>query len=185
MPRLAAAFSTALLLAAGPAAAEIERVTIDTKEGKVERWWPKVAIPKGWHHDRGNSLNYNLNALAPSGESFGSAEAVLYARAIRQSSDANLRNLEEFMARERSSFLKRTPNYTITDGKPLVLRDGLKLPTRLFDPKGGNGNWERVAYGEEDDHYIVFVASARSKKALDAIAQPFEQMVRQYRRRAK
>ena len=181
MKRIAAALGAALL-AASSAHAVIEHVVIDTPKGKVERWWPKVQAPKGWHHDRGNSLNYHMNAFAPVGESFASAEAVMYGRAIRTSSDSNLRNLGEFMARERASFLKRSPNYEIRDDKPIVTRSGLSLKTRLFIPKDGQGNWERVAYGEENDYYVIFVASARSKKALDGMAEPFLQMVRQYRR---
>lgn len=183
MIRIAAALGAAFL-AAIPARAAIEYVVVDTPKGKVERWWPKVQAPQGWHHDRGNSINYHMNAFAPVGESFASAEAVMYGRAIRTSTDASLRNLEEFMTRERASFLRRSPNYEIRDGKPIVTRGGLSLRTRLFIPKDGQGNWERVAYGEENDFYVLFVASARSKKALDAIAKPFQQMVWQYRREA-
>lgn len=179
--RITAALAAALL-AALPAAAGIEHVSIDTPEGKVERWWPKVDPPKGWHHDRGNSVNYHLNAMAPAGESFASAEAVIYARAIRTSTDANLRNLGEFMARERASFLKRSPDYEIRDGKPIVTREGMSLKTRLFIPRKGQGNWERVAYGEEHDFYLLFVASARSRKALEAVTRPYQQMIWQYRR---
>ena len=181
MIRIAAALGAALL-AAATARAAIESVVVDTPQGKVERWWPKVQAPKGWHQDRGNSINYHMNAFAPEGESFASAEAVIYARAIRTSTDSNLRNLDEFMTRERATFLARSPNYDIRDGKPIVTRGGLSLKTRVFTPKDGQGNWERVAYAEENDFYVIFVASARSKKALDAIARPFEHVVRQYRR---
>jgi hypothetical protein len=181
MNRTAAALGAALL-AASSAWAGIASIVVDTPEGKVERWWPDVQPPKGWHHDRGNSINYHMNAMAPVGESFASAEGVIYARAIRTSTDANLRNLSEFMVRERANYLRRSPNYEIRDGKPLVTREGMSLPTRLFVPKDGQGNWERVAYGEEHDFYLVFVASARSKKALDAISKPYERMVWEYRR---
>ena len=181
MIRIAAALAAAFL-AAIPARAGIEYVVVETQGGKVERWWPRLAPPKGWHHDRGSSVNYHLNGMAPVGESFASAEAVMYGRAIRTSTDANIRNLAEFMARERANYLKRAPNYEVREDKPIVTREGLRLKTRLFVPKDGQGNWERVAYGEEHDFYLLFVASARSRTALDAIALPFRQMVAQYQR---
>ena len=181
MLRLAAALA-AILALVPDARAAIEHVVIATPKGKVERWWPKVQAPKGWHHDRGNSVNYHMNAFAPVGESFASAEAVMYARAIRTSSDSSLRNLGEFMTRERANFLARSPNYEIRDDRPIRTRGGIDLKTRLFVPKDGQGNWERVAYGEENDYFVIFVASARSKKALEAIGKPFQQMVWQWRR---
>lgn len=181
MIRIAAALVVALLAAALPARSEIETVAIETPKGKAERWWPKVTPPKGWHHDRGHSLNHNLNAMAPAGEGFASAEAIIYARAIRKSTDASLVSLADFVARERKAFLARMPGYDIRDDKPLLTRDGVRLRTASFTPKT-DGNWERVAYGEEDDYYLIFVVSARSKKALQEATQAWQAMAWSYRR---
>lgn len=181
MNRLAAALATAVLTAATPALAEIETVAIETKQGRAERWWPKVTPPKGWHHDRPQSLNYNLNAMAPVGEGFSSAEVVLYARAVKKASDASVSTLTDFVARERKTFLARTPQYHIRPEKPLVTKDGASMPVLSFVPKS-DGNWERVAYGEDHDHWLLFVASARSKKALEGVLKPYQAMVWQYRR---
>ena len=181
MNRIAAALAVAILHADAPAAAEIETVAVETKTGKLERWWPKVAPPKGWHHDRPNSLNYNLNAMAPEGDSFSNAEVVLYARAVKKASDTSLHSLADFIARERNSFLKRTPGYTVREEKALVTKEGAGMPVRSFVPKT-DGNWERVAYLEDNDHWLVFVASARSKKALDGVLRNFQAMAWQYRR---
>jgi hypothetical protein len=103
MTRIAAALAAALLAAALPAPAEIEVIGLETKGGTVQRWWPKLTPPKGWHHDRNHSLNYNLNAIAPVGESFASAEAILYGRAVRKASDAGLHSVADFMASARAS----------------------------------------------------------------------------------
>lgn len=181
MNPIAAALAAAVLLVAAPVAAEIEIVTLETKTGQIERWWPKVSPPKGWHHDRPNSLNYNFNAMAPEGSSFSNAEVVLYARAVKKVSDANVRTLEEFMARERASFLKRAADYAIRDEKPLVSREGASMPVRSFVPKT-DGNWERVAYLEDNDHWLIFVASARSRKGLEGVLGSFQAMAWQYRR---
>ena len=181
MIRFAAALAAALAAAALSAGAAIETVPIETAKGRAERWWPKVAPPKGWHHDRPHSLNYNLNAMAPAGESFASAEAIMYARAVKRVSDASVASIEDFIARERKSFLARTPDYTIKEDKPRLTKEGLRLRTFNFTPKS-DGNWERVAYGEEDDHYVLFVVSARSKKAFERAVKPWQSMVWQYRR---
>jgi hypothetical protein len=181
MIRFTAALAVALAAAVFPAAAAIETVPIETRSGTAQRWWPKVTPPKGWHHDRPHSLNYNLNAMAPEGDSFASAEAIMYARAVKRVSDASIATVEDFIARERKSFLARTPDYTIKEDKPLITKEGLRLRTFNFTPKT-DGNWERVAYGEEDDHYILFVVSARSRKAFDGALKPWQGMVWQYRR---
>ena len=180
MKRFSAALAAALLTAV-PALAEIETVSIETKQGRAERWWPKVTPPKGWHHDRPQSLNYNLNAMAPAGEAFSGAEVVLYARAVKKASDSSVGTLTDFIARERKSFLARTPQYEIRQEKPLVTKDGASMPVLSFVPKS-DGNWERVAYGEDHDYWLLFVASARSKKALEGVLKPYQTMVWQYRR---
>lgn len=172
--------AAALTLATGPRA-EIVVIPVEAPQGgRAERWWPNVTPPKGWRHDRDHSLNYNLNALSPEGESFASAETVIYARAVRKATDATVNTVPKLMARERQTILKRTPNYEVKAGKALLSRDGQRLQVVNFTPRG-DGNWERVAYGEEADYWLLFVLSARSKKSFDAAAKPFEGMVWKYR----
>ncbi len=172
--------AAALALATAPRA-EVVVIPIEAPQGaRAERWWPNVTTPKGWRHDRDHSVNYNLNAMAPEGESFASAETVIYARAVRKATDASVDTVPKLMARERKTILERTPNYEVKGGKPLLSRDGQRMQVVSFTPKG-DGNWERVAYGEEGDYWLLFVLSARSKKAFDAAVKPFEGMVWHYR----
>jgi hypothetical protein len=175
----------ALLLGLAPVVhAEIENVFVDASGGgRVERWWPKIAPPKGWHHDRDNSFNYNLNAVAPEGESFGSADVVLYAKAIRKAREEGVSTLEQFMARERERFLKKQRDYDIKPARGLTGRDQTAWKSATFTPRK-DGNWERVFYSEDGDHWLIFVISARSKELYRKQMPTFERWVRQYRRSA-
>jgi hypothetical protein len=69
----------------------------------------------------------------------------------------------------------------VSEGKPVLTRDGMRMPTVTFTPKV-DGNWEHVAYGEDHDHYLVFVLSARSKKAFEGAMKPWQSMVWSFRR---
>ena len=179
MNRLAAVL--AAFLACASAHATVDSFFIETPQGRAERWWPRVAPPKGWHHDYDQSLNYNFNAMAPDGEGFASAEVVMYAKAIRKAREPDVSTLDELVAKERARFVKHSPHHEIRPGKPLTTRDGLKLRTVAFRPRT-DGNWERVAYAEIDEHWLLFVLSARSRAQFDKHQRTFERMVWQYRR---
>ena len=42
----------------------------------------------------------------------------------------------------------------------------------MFTPRS-KGQWERVSYGEEDDFFLSFVVSAKSKEGLDRVMKDY------------
>ena len=59
--------------------------------------------------------------------------------------------------------------------------DGSSLATFTFFPEQ-TGSWERVAYGEDGQFYLLFVVSSRTKSGYEGALSDFESAVRSYRR---
>jgi len=168
------------LAAALPAAAVVEIVETPSSAGPVKQWWPRITPPKGWEHDREHSLAYGINAMAPAGKSFGDAETVMYGKAMYRPRELELRNVDMLIERDRRKALKDDPPRKSAKGASLKTADGTSLKTVTYEPARGEGNWERVAYGQEGDYFILFAVSSRTKKGLNSARAAFERMVKGY-----
>jgi hypothetical protein len=104
----------------------------------------------------------------------------MYAKAVFKPREQGVKSLAEFIEKDKASFLSHDPTLSIREGDPLESRDGKRFPTFSFTPIG-SGNWERVAYGEEGEFYLLFVLSARSEGAYKSSVDEYEQLVRGYK----
>jgi len=168
------------LLLAAPASAEIEMVAAPTDRGPVYHWWPKLVIPAGWHHDRNFSFYYSLNAIAPEGVSFDDAHTVMYAKAMNKPREPQVKSLEMFIDHDQKTIRAKAQGLEIHETTPLATADGKRLRSFTFIPTR-EGNWERVAYGEEGDFYLIFTISARSHEEYQAASPAFERLIGDYR----
>ena len=160
--------------------AEIEKIATTGSQGIDFFWWPKLEAVSGWHHERGPSLNYGANALAPDGHTFGDAETVIYARAIYKPRAPEAESLAIFIERDHRDFAKNSPAIQIEEASTLTTGDGKKLRSFTFTPTA-DGNWEQVAYGEEGDFYLVFTVSSRTSSGLQAALPTYLKLVAQYK----
>lgn len=163
-----------------PALAEIEKLATSCEKGLCFHWWPKLEPMEGWHQDREQSFNYSVNALAPDGASFANADTVMYAKAVYKPREPEIKSLEELIARDRRDFAANVPGVEITEALPLSTADGQLLQSITFFPTG-KGNWERVAYGEEGDFYLIFTISSKSLSSYNSNVKAYEAMISQYR----
>jgi hypothetical protein len=62
----------------------------------------------------------------------------------------------------------------------LATGDGQKLRSLTFFPQG-EGNWERVSFGEEGEYYLMFTISSRTKSGYDMALPLYEAMLRAYK----
>ena len=170
----------ALFLLAPGAIAEIEKTAVPCETGMCLFWWPKLAPIPGWHQDLEQSDNYGINALAPDGATFADAEVVMYARASFKPRMPEVTSLEMLMENDRKDFTANTPGVRIEEAKALHTADKKKLKSRTFLPTQG-GNWERVAYGEEGEFYLVFTLSSRTKTAYEKAIPAYEALIRSYK----
>jgi len=171
---------TLCIASAMPALAEIERIAIPNEKGMSFYWWPKLPPVAGWQQDREFSIRYSFNAFAPSGQSFASAETVMYAKALYKPRIPQVKSLEMLIEDERRDFTKNVPGVMIREAQPLVTGDGRKAVSFTFTPQT-QGNWERVAYLDEKEFYLIFAISSRTAQGLAAHEKSYEGLVLQYR----
>lgn len=168
------------VVTAVPAAAEIEKFAIPSEKGMNFHWWPKLSPVAGWQQDREFSFRYSVNALAPVGESFATAETVIYARAIFKPRVPDVKSLEMLIENDKKDFLKKVPGVVIRDAPALISADGRRLVSLTYTPNP-IGNWERVSYLEEGEFYLIFTVSSRTQKGFEASAKTYETLIAQYR----
>lgn len=186
MRKIMALLALVLLAAGDPAQAEIVKIAVPSCE-KNEicfYWWPKLPELRGWHGDE--ALNLKLgsngsNVLIPDGQTFSNAPAIIYARAIYAErydwQNKTKSTLGSFIADDGESFQKGGAG--IADAPMLKTGDGQELKVVTYTrPK----NWECVAYGEEDGHYLMFVLSANSEAGYKAALPIFQDLIARYRR---
>jgi hypothetical protein len=167
------------LLAATPADAEIEKLATICNKGICPHWWPKLIPPSGWVHDREHSYLHNMNALAPVGQSFPDAETVMYANAVHKPRVPDSATLAAFIEGDHATFKEKSPGLMIKADETLRTKDGTPAMTWRMEPKA-NAQWERIAYFEEDEYYMVFVISSRTVAGLASSMPSFEAMVTSY-----
>lgn len=165
---------------AGPAFADVEKIAQLCGEQICFRWWPRVEPPDGWKQERGQSLHYNFNALAPAESDFATAEAVMYANAIYRPRVPNEKTLSAFIDSDIQNFKADNPGLVVAELPTLRTADGKTARLFLLKPTT-QGQWERVAYFEEGEYYMVFVASSRTESGLLRVASAHESLITHYR----
>lgn len=159
--------------------AEIEKTGIPCKEGLCLFWWPKLAPVDGWYHERGPSNLYGINAQVPDGSTFADADTVIYAKATYKPRDPDTKSLKAFIEKDKKEFLARDPDLIIMEMGPMKTGDGRQLQSFTFFPKD-KGNWEQITYGEEEDFYLVFAISSRTKEGFTRALDPYRQFIMRY-----
>ena len=168
------------LMTSSTASAEMERIAIPTDRGMSLHWWPKLFPVPGWHHEREQSLQLGVNALAPDGATCEDADTVMYAKAAYKPREPDTKSLDVFIEKDKKAFLARSSAVVIKEAAFLTTADGKRLRSFTFFPTG-TGNWERVAYGEEGEFYLVFAMSSRSLNGYKAALKAYEQLVGRYK----
>lgn len=175
-----AALCVSLLPAA--ASAEVEKFAqAECQQALCVYWWPKLPALSGWHHEAQPSIENTSNILAPDGKTFADAEAIMYARAFYKPNSPS-KSVDDLMARDRANTARDLPGTVIAAAPALTNGDGKTLKTQTFYPPAeGQGSWERLAYDDEGDYYLMFTISAQSKVGLDAAMKDFERLIAAYK----
>lgn len=161
------------------ASAEIEKIATICGQEICFHWWPVLPEVVGWRHDRDASLSYGINAQVPDGDTFTSAEAVIYANALYKPRKPDTKSLSNLIANDKRQFLASTPDIEIAEAEALSTRDGQVLKSFTYKPRS-TGQWERIAYGEEDDFYLIFAVSAKTIQGLEGAMNDYVRFVNQY-----
>ena len=173
-----------LLVLCAPVSAEIEKIALPCNTGMCLYWWPKLPKIVGWHHERESSYSISANALAPDGNTFKNADTVIYAKAFYKPRLPQTKSLAQFIADDKQQFLGNSPDIVISEVDELSSSDGNKFQSFTYFPALA-GNWERVAYGEEGEFYLVFTISSRTKAGFEKAITAYKSLVASYSEKLK
>ena len=166
-------------LACSLAHAEIEMVAEPNERNPVYHWWPKVQVPTGWVHAVADSYHLDVYGLAPRGVDFEKSDRVMYAKTLSKARETDVKTLAQFIARDHQKLRADAPQLVIKEVGSLATADGKRLRSFTLFPKY-DGAYERVAYGEEGDFFVLFTLSAANRPAYEAALPAFAQLVKSY-----
>lgn len=170
------------LIAPVQTGAEVEKTGVPCETGLCLFWWPKLPSVKGWHQELSQSQHYGVNALAPDGSTFKDAETVMYSKALYKPRVPENKSVEDLIKQDKENFTRDVPGVVISEAMPLITGDSQKLRSVAFVPTS-EGNWERTAYGEEDDYFLIFTISSRTKSGYEKALPAFEELIRAYKKK--
>jgi hypothetical protein len=142
--------------------------------------WPELPKLEGWSQDMDSSYHCDCNIQAPVGFTYRNAAAVMYAVAVYKPNVPQAKTLEMFIERDIKRFSESADKRDIAEAEPLTTADGRKLRTFTFFARG-DGFYERAAYAEEGDSYLVITLSGRSRAGYEKALADYERLVRAYR----
>jgi len=137
-----------------------------------------IIAPEGWTLDAESGRRYGFPAvLYPKGSSFDGPLVMYINSAEKKRQKAN--NINEFVEEEIARFKSKHPDITITDSKPLPIANGNRTIVKEFVGDSW-GNFEAVAYFEEEKTYISFTLSSKTKEEYKKNFKAFEALVASY-----
>jgi len=182
LARVAAIWAVAL--ASAPVAAEVEKI-MQTCDGKLCAFFRASFVPPdGWIEDKENSRKMGALIFVPRGQTFHSADAIIYATA-RFNRDK--KPITDFIEQDQARWRDKAKDVKVT-GLPQVERANGKEAFRYFQfeaPSMKSQPFERVATvadGDTDGNAFVvgLVLSAKSAKALSAAEPAYLAMLKAY-----
>jgi hypothetical protein len=168
-----------LLFPCGTANAQVERIARMCETGICLYWWPKLPAVPGWHQDLDASYHDAVNALVPDGYTFANAPTVMYAKAMYKPRAPELKSVAMLIDEDKQKSLQDDPHQSIASAGEMVTAAGNRLKTYTFFPQG-QGNWERVAYGQEGAYYLIFAVSSRTKAGYEKALAAYQFMIAHY-----
>jgi len=174
-----------LVLVAASARAEIVKLAVfDCAKNEICLYiWPKLPAVAGWHTDEQANYENKINTLVPDGFTFDNTETVIYAEATDQrgykTDHPDVTPLEGYIKDDMDTFRENNPDVEIVEADPLVTADGHKLRTFSFS-KLKKDRCQIVAYGEEDNYYIIFVIDSRDEAGLARNLETYRALVKSY-----
>jgi len=138
-----------------------------------------VTAPAGWILDSESGKSQGFCAvLYESGKTWLNADTVIYANTVSKRIKGQ-ETLQEFLAYDVASFKKRSPALSVTPAADLKTKEGKAIVRRFEGDQ--HGNFEAVAYLDEEFTIVMLVLSSRTKAGLESAYPTFEKLVGSYR----
>jgi len=138
-----------------------------------------LTAPEGWILDNQSGVKYGIHAVFyRKGETWVNAETVMYANtASFEFNDVN--TLEKLIEYDINNFKMNYRNVKSSKGKDINLKGGKIAKVRYFTGDKF-GNFEAIAYIEEEKIGVMIVMSSKTKTGFDNSLTAFEKLVKSY-----
>jgi hypothetical protein len=171
-----------LLLFPASARCELERRTYfdDSLQSLLVYKRPKLKPPLGWvEHDAAGQEMHGTVLIRPSQSNQG-LKATIFATAIPKEEPAQ--QLYSFIVSDIDSFRKNSNFGKVIKTESLTTVKG-ETYTYTYSYKNDEGNQyiQTVAFTSEDDYFLRFVLTGRSKQAHDNAYKTFRELLAAYR----
>ena len=133
----------------------------------------------GWTRDDDASQRFGVTVLVSANSSIATTPAVMYRKQIDKQRLLDGLSLAQLIADDRSEFEINAPDIVVEEVAPLRDSKGSRVTCIAYSPADA-GNWERVAYVEDGDFYLVFTVSASSEASLKNALPAFGKLVGSY-----
>jgi hypothetical protein len=160
----------------------MEKIAIPcaAKEKLCFYWWPILPEVPGWQQDRDVSFHYSANMLVPKGATFKDSESVMYVLGDFKERDPETKTISQRIANNHANAKKRDPKMKIVDAPSFKTAEGVVAKSFFYSPSK-EGSWERLAFVDEPEYFIVFVLSSRSETGMKKAMADFELLVSRYK----
>jgi hypothetical protein len=138
-----------------------------------------LKAPEGWVLDNASGVREGLHAVFyPKGSSWGKSEVVMYANVNLKEKEKN-DSFEKIIEDDLAGYREHSPNVKVTDAEPLPTATGKKAVVKYFSGDV-NGNYEAVAYVDEEKFVVLLVLTSKTKSGFESSLTAFKQLVGSY-----
>jgi hypothetical protein len=136
-----------------------------------------VSAPDGWVLDNESGVNQGLHAVFyPKGSSWKEAPAVMYVNTVRTSPGETI---ESTIAGDLAEMKLKSPNIRMITGLSIATSDKKTAMVRYFTGDKW-GNYEAVAYVQEETVFVLLTLTARTKELYENALNAFQNLVKSY-----
>jgi hypothetical protein len=139
-----------------------------------------IKLPQGWVVNPEIGKRLGLHAVMyPEGSSWRDSVVTMYSSFVHKGKDNN--TLEAIIEEDVSGYRKESANLKIEDVAPFPIGGGKeRVVVKHFSGDNG-GNFDAVAYIEENKVVVMLVLNSRTEKDFQSALAAFRQLVGSYR----
>ena len=138
-----------------------------------------LRAPKDWIMDNTSGVKQGLHAVFyPKGSSWGNGEVVMYAN-VNHKGEAKKDSFEKIVADDIAAYKTHSSNIKVMDADPLPTANGKNALVKYFSGDI-NGNYEAVAYVDEEKFIVILVLTSKTKSGFESSLPAFKELVASY-----
>lgn len=141
-----------------------------------------LKTPEGWVLDQSGGINQDVHAVFyPQGSSWSEATTVMYTTAAYLDGLKN-KDLDDVIESNEDYFEERSQDIKIGEKDSIEIDNAKKKARVVYFLNDSHGNYEAVAYIEEEKVVVMIVLSSQTPQGFYMSLNRFEEVVKSYSR---